>query len=203
MFNASVILTDEEVRQLEEAGCKIYPIQWTVVDKNAHLQRDDDCVSVPAKYKSRSVGCANFETTEGLRTDSPAGDVDSHNIVCSWCAQAHVSIHACDFTNGYFQGEEIDRISLYRMPAEGTCGSILASRVPIHGTKGARRGLLLRLKDTCKRINFSLNRILPSLFTLRNEESEIIAVMSSNVDDLFQGYLPDGADVMNSVLQQY
>ena len=47
----------------------------------------------------RLVGCGNFETPEGLRTDSPAGDVGSHNIVCSWCAQAHVSIHACDFTN--------------------------------------------------------------------------------------------------------
>ena len=73
----------------------------------------------PAKYTSRLVGCGNFETTEGLRTDSPAGDVDSHNIVCSWCAQAHVSIHACDFTNGYFQGQEIDGILMYRIPAEG------------------------------------------------------------------------------------
>ena len=41
-------------------------------------------------------------TEEHLRTDSPAGDVDSHNIVCSWCAQAHVSIHARDVTNGNF-----------------------------------------------------------------------------------------------------
>ena len=60
-FKAGVILKDEEVRQLTEAGCEIYPMKW--------------------------------------RTDSPAGDVDSHNIVCSWCAQAHVSTHACDFTN--------------------------------------------------------------------------------------------------------
>ena len=37
------------------------------------------------------------KTTDGVRTDSPAGDVDSHNIVCSWCAQAYVTIHACDF----------------------------------------------------------------------------------------------------------
>ena len=74
---------------------------------------------VPAKYKSRLVGCGNFETTGGLRTDSPAGDVDSHNIICRWCAQAHVSTHSCDFTNGYFQGPEIDRILLYRIPAEG------------------------------------------------------------------------------------
>ena len=31
----------------------------------------------------------NFETTEGLRTDSPAGNVDSHNSVCSLCSFTH------------------------------------------------------------------------------------------------------------------
>ena len=108
-FSAGVILTDEEVRQLTDAGCKIYPMQWIEVDKNAHLRRDDDYVTVFAKYKGRLVGCGNFKTTEGLRTDSPSGAVDSNNIICSWCAQAHVSTHACDFTNGYFQGQEIDR----------------------------------------------------------------------------------------------
>ena len=94
-FNASIILTDEEVRQLTEAG-------WVETDKNAHLRRDNDYVSIPAKYKSRLVDCGNFKTTERFRTDSAAGDVDSHNIVCSH--------HSCDFTHGYFQGLEIDRI---------------------------------------------------------------------------------------------
>ena len=105
--NAGVILTDEEVRQLTEAGCEIYPMQRIEVDENAHLRKDINNVSVLAKYKSRLFGCGNFETTEGFRTDSPSGDVDSHNIVRSWCAHAHVSIHACDFTNGYFQGQEM------------------------------------------------------------------------------------------------
>ena len=108
-------------------------MQWIEVDKNAHLRRDNDHVSVPAKYKSRSVRCGKFKKTEGLRIDSPLVDVDSHNIVRSWCAKAHVSIHACDFTNGYFQDQEIDRTLLYRIPAEGipegvAGGAILASR---------------------------------------------------------------------------
>ena len=38
---------------------------------------------------------------------------------------------------------------------------------------------------------------------LRDDESRIIAVMSSNVDDLLCGHLPEGAEVMNSVLQQF
>ena len=112
-------------------------MKWVDTDKNVYQRRDNDYVSVPEKYKNRLVGCGIFETTEGLRTDSPAGDVDSHNIVCSWCTRAHVSSHSCDFTNGHFQGQEIDRILLYRVPAEGipeegiAGGEILASRVPV------------------------------------------------------------------------
>ena len=60
-----------------------------------------------------------------------------------------------------------------------------------------------RLKSTRKQFNFSLNQILPTLFTLRDDESKIIAVMSSNVDDLLYGYLQEGAEAMNSVLQQF
>ena len=90
------------------------------------------------------------------------------------------------------------------IPEEGVAsGAILASRVPIYGTKDAGRGLWVRLKSTCKKFNFSLNRILPTLFTLRNEESKIIAVMSSNVDDLLFSYLPEVAEATNSVLQQF
>ena len=89
-FNAGIILTD--------------PLKWVDTEKDVYLRRDNDYVSVLAKYKNPLVGCGNFETTEGLRTDTPAVDVDSHDLVCSWCAQAHVSIHSCDLTNGYFQG---------------------------------------------------------------------------------------------------
>ena len=141
-FNAGVFLTGEGVRRLTEAGCEIYPMKWVDTDKK--------------RESRRLAGCGNFETTEGLHTDSPAGDVGSQNIVCSWCAQAHDSMHSCDFTIGYFQGQEIDRILLYRIPAEGipeegiTGGNFLASRVPVHGTKDAGRGLWLRFKNTCK-----------------------------------------------------
>ena len=55
-FNAGIILTDEEVRQLTEAGCEMYPMKWVDTDENAHLRRDNDYVSAPAKYKSRLVG---------------------------------------------------------------------------------------------------------------------------------------------------
>ena len=67
-----------------------------------------------------------------------------------------VGVHKCFFQlmrailrNGYFQGQGMDRILLYRIPAEGipreriVGGEILASRVPVYGTKDAGRGLWL------------------------------------------------------------
>ena len=59
------------------------------------------------------------------------------------------------------------------------------------------------IEEHVQTVQFSLNQILPILFTLRNEESKIIAVMSSNVYDLLCGYFPEGAEAMNSLLQQF
>ena len=193
-------------------------MKWVDTEKNAYLRRENDYVCVPAKYKSRGVGCGNFETTEGLRTNSPAGDVDSHNIVSRWCAQAHVSTHSCDFTNGYFQGKEIDRILLYRIPPESipeegkAGGEMLASRVPVYGTKDARRGL--RDKRCRSRIVASIEEHVQTVQIVTESNSadsvhasrrlsRIIAVMSSNVDDLLYGNLSEGAEAMNSVVQQF
>ena len=78
----------------------------------------------------------------------------------------------------YLQGQQFDRILLYRIPAEGipeegiADGEILASRVPICGTKDAGRGLWLRLKNTCKQFKCSLNQVVSTLFTLRDDESK-------------------------------
>ena len=60
------------------------------------------------------------------------------------------------------------------------CGEMFASRVPLCGTKDAGRGLWLRLKNTCKQFHFSVNQILPTLFTLRDDESK------NNCRDVFQ-----------------
>ena len=79
----------------------------------------------------------------------------------------------------------------------------MASRVPVFGTRDAGRRLWLRLKNTCNQFKFSLNQILADFFTIRDDESRIISVMSSNVDDLLYGYLLEGAQVTNSVLQQF
>ena len=122
-------------------------MQWVETDKNAHKRRENKIVEM--LLKSRLVGCGNFEDTPGLRTDSPAGDVDAHNPVCSWCACEEVLIRSADITNAYLQGKEVDRTILYRIPRGGIpeCGvpegAVIAARVPINGTKDAGRGFFL------------------------------------------------------------
>ena len=92
-------------------------MQWVETDKNAHKRRYGTYVE--PDLKSRLVGCSNFEDQEGLRTDSPASDVDAHNIVFSWCASNKVNIKSADIRNAYLQGEEVDRIILYKFPRGG------------------------------------------------------------------------------------
>ena len=65
------------------------PTQWVETDKNVHKRRDDKFVEVLAK--SRLAGRGNFEDTTGVRTDSPASDVGTHNLIASWCACEEVA----------------------------------------------------------------------------------------------------------------
>ncbi len=76
-FNAGVILSKTELQELLDAGVKVNPMQWVETDRNGFKRRNDK--SIPADLRSRLVGCGNFEETDGLRTDSPTGDVDAHN----------------------------------------------------------------------------------------------------------------------------
>ena len=205
-FNAGVILSKDEVNKLRDEGVQIHPMQWIETDKNAHLRRADKFV--PRELKSRLVGCGNFEDTQGLRTDSPTGDVDSHNLVFSWCSSNKVKIKSADISNAYLQGKENDRVILYRIPKGGIPeagvyeGDVLAARVPIYGTKDAGRGFWLRLKEVVVENGYSLNQILPTMFSLRHE-GKIVGTMSSNVDDLLYGSLPEHENVMNKILDTF
>ena len=50
-FNAVVILTDEETRQLTDASRETYPMQRVDTDQNAHLRGGNDYFCVAAKHK--------------------------------------------------------------------------------------------------------------------------------------------------------
>ena len=205
-FNAGVILSKTEVQELVNEGVKVYPMQWIETDKNAHKRRSD--IHVLPELKSRLVGCGNFEDTDGLRTDSPTGDVDAHNLVFSWCASHKVKIKSADISSAYLQGKQNDRVILYRIPRGGIPeegieeGSVLAARVPIYGTKDAGRGFWLRLKEVAIDNGYILNKILPTMFSLR-VHGKIVGVMSSNVDDLLYGSLPGHEQAMNDLLDTF
>ena len=205
-FNAGVILSRAELEELLDAGVKVNPMQWIETDKNAHKRRDDN--KIPPELKSRLVGCGNFEDVEGLRTDSPTGDADAHNLVFSWCASNKVKIKSADVSSAYLQGKQNDRVILYRIPKGGIPeegveeGAVLAARVPIYGTKDAGRGWWLQLKEVVIECGYTLNKILPTMFTLRVDD-KIVGVMSSNVDDLLYGSLPGHEKAMEDILDRF
>ena len=125
------------------------------------------------------MGCGNFEDTDGIRTDSPAGDVDSHNLVFSCAASHKWKLKSADISNAYLQGKGVDRVILYRIPKGGIPGrgipegAIIAARVPIYGTKDAGRGFWLQLKEVVLSEGYKLNKILPSMFTLRAKDDKL------------------------------
>ena len=206
-YRSGIVLTKEEVERLRAEGVTIQPMQWVETDKNAHKRRKGKHVKM--LLKSRLVGCGNFEDTQGLRTDSPTADVDAHNLVFSWCACNRVKIRKADIQAAYLQGKPVDRIILYQIPKGGIpeCdipdGTVIAARVPIYGTKEAGRGFWLKLKEVAENHGFKLNRILPTLFSLRDNENKMIGIMTSNVDDLLYGCHEEAEPIVEKMMEEF
>ncbi len=183
-------------------------MQWIETDKNEHKRRPGGPY-VPPAFKSRLVGCGNFEDTDGIRTDSPAGDVENHNLVFSWCAAHKVKVKSADIRCAYLQGKENERIILYRIPKGGIPeegveeGAVVAARVPIYGTKDAGRGFWLKLSEKVQKEGYTLNRILPAMFSLTDSNKKIVGVMSTNVDDLLHGNLPEADGPVGRILEEF
>ena len=89
------------------------PTQWIETDKAEHLRRSWGKY-VPPEFKSRLVGCGQFEDTIGIRTDSPTCDLEGLNMILSWAACNHLRVKSADISNAYFQGEPLDRLILLR-----------------------------------------------------------------------------------------
>ena len=79
---------------------------------------------------------------------------------------------------------------------------MIAARVPIYGTKDAGRGFWLKLKEVVIEQGYTLNMILPTMFTLR-KEGKIVSVLSSNVDDLLYGSLPGHDEAVQKILETF
>ena len=79
---------------------------------------------------------------------------------------------------------------------------MIAARVPIYGTKDVGRGFRLKLKKVVFDKGYHANQILPTMFTLV-KLNKIVAVMSSNVDDLLYGSLPEAEQEMKDILAEF
>ena len=89
------------------------------------------------------------------------------------------------------------------IPEEGIEeGTVLAARVPIYGTKDAGRGFCLKLKEVARAKGHTAKKIQPTIFTLV-KDGKIRVVMSSNVDDLLYGSLPEAEHEMKEILAEF
>ena len=146
-FNAGLLLADEQVRQLIEAGFEIFR-------KNANVRRAIMSLCYCKVLESTLwLWKLRDDRTTSHRCSSWRCGFAQYRFAVGAHRPTSPLVHAI-FTNGKLQVQESDRLLLYRVPAdgapeEGTAGG--------YGTKDAGRGLWLRLKNTRKQFKFSLN----------------------------------------------
>ena len=59
------------------------PSKWVDTIKNTHEKHKPDYVP---EFKSLLVSCGNFEDAEGVRTDAPTSDIETHALVAVFAA---------------------------------------------------------------------------------------------------------------------
>ena len=82
-------------------------MKWVDTIKNIHEQHKPD---FEPEFKSRLVGCGNFEDATCVRTDAPTSDLETHSIVAAFAVAEGVPPQSSDIRNAYFQALPIDRI---------------------------------------------------------------------------------------------
>ena len=82
-------IEDKELRQLLQEGHTPIDIQWIGTDKNLHRKRNGEKHEI--LFKSRLVERGGQETAQGIRTDSPAADLEAVNLVISWSSSMKIS----------------------------------------------------------------------------------------------------------------
>ena len=87
-----------------------------------------------------------MEGLDGLRSDSPTAEIESHNLVFTFAASNKLELKTADISNAYFQGELLDRVLLLKPPKSGVPdddykdgNTMILARVPIYGTADVGR----------------------------------------------------------------
>ena len=192
-FNAARVVHGDELRELVAEGHTPLPMQWIEVDKNAHKRVDG--MEVEPLYKSRRVARGDLEDAH-VRSDSPTCDVEGQNLIFSFAACHNLPVRSADITNAYFQGQELDRILLFKQPPGGLPDpdlpedAHLLARVPIYGARDAGRGFWKALRNSPVESGMKENRILRALYSYA-ENGEVKALLCSHVDDILWACKPE------------
>ena len=80
-------------------------MKWVDAIKNIHEQHKPD---FEPEFKSRLVGCGNFEDATGVRTDAPTSDLETRSIVAAFAVAEGVPPQSSDIRNAYFQALPIE-----------------------------------------------------------------------------------------------
>ena len=206
-FAAAVPIVGSEKDKLLAEGHVVIPSQWIDVDKNEHQKGKENYVP---KMKSRLVSCGNFEKgKEGLRSDSPTSDLETHHIVAAWAASKRAILRSADVTSAYFQALPLDRVLLMRQPRGGLHNvdpeALLLVRVPIYGLSDSGRGFWLRLDKEAKEAGFKASSIFPSFYFFPDpdEAGECVALMTTHVDDLLIAHTVKGREYVERLLGKF
>ena len=140
-FTASIPIAGKELEALLAEGHVVIPSKWVDTIKNWY-----EChkPGFEPRYESRLVGCGKIQQDDGVRTDAPMSDLETHCVVAGFAACNRTTISCSDITNASFQAQLLDRLILMRQPQSGLPGldpeAALLVRVPLYGLRDSGRG---------------------------------------------------------------
>ena len=203
-FNAAEPIMGKPLQELLDEGHKALPMQWIETDKNDHL-RVPGGPAIEPLYKSRLVARGDLETAD-VRTDSPTCDLEAQNMIFSFAASMNLDICSADITNAYFQGNELDRLMLFKQPPGGLPGlpeeAHLVARVPIYGTRDAGRGFWKKLREVILKCGMTENQVLKATYSIE-ENGKILAILGTHVDDILWATVPEKQHVIDAILEKF
>ena len=189
--------------QLLEEGHVALPMKWVDTIKNIHEQHQPDFVP---EFKSRLVGCGNFEDASEARTDAPTSDLETHCIVASFAAAEGVPPQCSDIRNAYLQALPIDRIVLMRQPSGGLPkvdpDTYLLIRVPVYGLVDSGRGFWKKVYHNAKDVGLSASRIFPA-FYYHKSKGKVDLVLTTHVDDFLGACTESGQVFVDKLLSRF
>ena len=202
-FQAAIPVSGKILEDLLAEGHIALPSKWVDTVKNIHEQHTENFVP---EFKSRLVSCGNFEADDGIRTDSPTSDLETHAMVCAFAACEGVPTQSSDIKNAYFQALPIDRIILMRQPRGGLPGvdpeAMLLVRVPVYGLRDSGRGFWKRVDKDAKDVGLKASRIFPA-FYYHTTNGKVDLLLTTHVDDFLWASTETGDAIMDRLLERF